>query len=85
MSDDEITVHCEFSILGMDPKPGTITLRFGSNYAWFISDDGATRTMVAREVLAQALREMDPNWAYKACCGEPFNCGGCWVDKLTGA
>jgi len=32
-----------------------------------------------------ALRAIDPNWAYNACCGEPTHCGGCIVDKLTGA
>lgn len=31
------------------------------------------------------LREQDPDWAYNMCCGEPFKCGGCIVDKLTGA
>ena len=39
---------------------------------------------LTEEAKAQ-LRQQDPNWAYNMCCGEPFNCGGCIVDKLTGA
>lgn len=54
MSDDDVKIACEFSILDMPPKKGTMTFRPNSNYAWFESDDGTTRTMVAREILAHA-------------------------------
>lgn len=37
------------------------------------------------EMQKEALRAENPNWAYDMCCGEPFNCGGCVVDRMTGA
>lgn len=42
-------------------------------------------TQPLSEDAKRELRDRDPDWAYNMCCGEPFNCGGCIVDAMTGA
>lgn len=45
----------------------------------------AAMTEPLSEEAKAELRERDPEWAYNMCCGDSLKCGGCFVDKLTGA